>query len=136
MDNEQRKAEIRRGLKLSKYPRRANAVFTDENDHNPFILEDCPNCHGQGEVDIYRPQDDGGYYLLDECPVCSGSGTTEEIVRYHDNSPGNDAPIIDVKTNSEGWIKCPCCSWRFTIKDPEVWTGSRHKRCGQRLNVL
>ena len=48
MDDEARKAEIRRRLTLARYPRRSKARFTDENDHNPLVLQDCPQCHGSG----------------------------------------------------------------------------------------
>ena len=132
MDNEQRKAEIRRKLKLTNYPRRANASFTDENDHNPLILADCPRCSGRGKVCTEEWQGNVQTVSLDECPICSGSETTEEIIRYFEN----DTPAIDVKADEDGWVKCPCCRWKFTIRDLNVWTGRRHKRCGQKLNVI
>ncbi|HVF10677.1 MAG TPA: hypothetical protein VNA16_07735, partial [Abditibacteriaceae bacterium] len=60
------------------------------------------------------------------------SGTAEELTHYFDN----DAPAIDAVVDTEGWLKCPCCGWRFTIKDKNVWTGRRHKRCGQKINMV
>ncbi len=131
MNIEARKDEIRRRLRISKYPRRAQAVFNDENDHNPLVLEECAHCHGTGHVDIYEQGEDFEQYVLEECPVCSGAGITGEVVPYFDNV----APAMDVKARDDGWAKCPRCGWRFSLSDAAVWTGLRHKRCGQKLNV-
>lgn len=127
MTPEERKEQIRHRLKLSKYPRRANAVFTDENDHNPLILEECPRCHGTGQVDIY--DENTSIYALEVCPDCLETGITGEVVPYFENL----SPAMEATKRDDGWTKCPRCGWRFSARDSAVWTGLRHKRCGQKL---
>lgn len=132
MSNEARKQEIKRRLNRAKYPVRAAAVFSDENDHNPLVLERCSRCSGRGQVDIYQRHNDAETWSLEVCPLCSGEGTTEEIVPFFENQ----SPAIDVEANNENWVKCPLCGWKFSVQDSSVWTGRRHKRCGQKLNVI
>ena len=141
MDAEQNKADIRRRLTLSRYKRRSEVFwsaepatfFTDENDHNPTVLEDCPRCAGTGRV--------AGTETIDAelvshtgalCPRCEGAKTTGEVVPFF----ADDAPAVDVVVRPDGWLKCPRCGKHFSSGDQNVWTGRRHKRCGQKLNLL
>jgi hypothetical protein len=112
----------------------SSVAFTAENDHNPEIWDQCPRCFGRGKISERDTGEDGTVevYVGVECPVCKGSGTNGERVRYFDN----DAPIADVPVSSDGWLTCPCCRWRFSIRDRNVWTGLRHARCGQRIRPV
>jgi hypothetical protein len=136
MDQDQLKRELQRRLKLRQYPRRSAAQFTEENDHNPVILADCPRCSGRGHTCEHLVERTAEglsvMYSTDDCPDCGGSGTNEELTRYF----SNDAPPLDAVANEEGWLKCPSCGWRFSTKDKNVWTGRRHIRCGQKLNII
>ena len=107
--------------------------FTDANDHNPLVTEECPKCLGMGEdeqlvtVDTpYGPRESIEWVT---CSMCDGSGRGEHLVRLFDN----DSPVVAVALGRDGWLTCPGCNWRFTIRDPNAWTGRRNKRCGQRI---
>jgi hypothetical protein len=125
-----KKREIERRLLLAKYPRASGRsdvplVFSDDDDHDPLVLEDCPSCHGRGT----RCDERGGVASLDACDACDGAGTTFELVRYFASS----APAVEVAADDEGWATCPGCSYRFSTRSPAAWTGRRHVRCGQRI---
>ena len=128
---DQRKAEILQRLKEAKHPRRASAVFSVENDHNPFILQDCPKCHGIGKVCRHFTTRGGRCVAREQCDSCGGKGITGEIERYF----SNDNPEIVAECRSEGRVACPACGWRFRATDPHAWTGQRHMRCGQKLKL-
>lgn len=133
MDNEARKAEIRRRVTLLRCPRRAKAPFTDENDHNPMVLQDCPTCFGSGKVCQSRSDDDGRDVLdLTVCATCKGSGVTGEVEPYFPR----DLPEASARADAAGWLTCPGCGWRFTLRDPRAWSGRRHMRCGQKIKPL
>jgi len=34
------------------------------------------------------------------------------------------------------WTKCPWCGWRFSIRDPNAWSGSTHLICGTKLRLV
>jgi DnaJ-class molecular chaperone len=132
MTTEQRKMEIRRRLRLAKYPRRSHAVFSEENDHNPIVLQDCATCHGTGKVCRHFKTKEGGECIArDECPSCAGQGVTGELEPYF----SNDQPERPADCRSEGRVQCPSCSRRFRITDPNAWTGKRHMRCGQKIKL-
>lgn len=122
-----KKDAIRRRLLVNRYPRRSEAVFDDENDHNPLVLEDCPACDGSGK----RCTLESGAYSLDVCGSCEGSGTTFNIVRYFSEEKPVRAAVVD----ASGWIECPACHRRFATYDKHVWTGRRH-RCGQKIDIV
>jgi hypothetical protein len=126
MDAESRKAEIRRRLRIGAFPRRSEARFTEENDHNPTVLQDCPRCYGSGKA----CEESAGCAELFLCPDCDGSGITGETEPYFSSSE----PPIDAVPNRHGWLKCPKCGWRFLLTDPNAWTGKRHLKCGQKIN--
>ncbi|MFP2903703.1 hypothetical protein ACLESD_01235 [Pyxidicoccus sp. 3LFB2] len=127
-DNARRKEEIRRRLRLSQYPRRRDAVFTDENGHNPWILEDCPECRGQGRIDRLTENDT---YVLETCSACEGLGTTTQVVRYFLEERPEALAMVDV----HGWITCPHCGRRFSTRHRDTWTGRRHLTCGQLIRL-
>lgn len=99
MDNAARKADIRRRLTLAKYPRRSRAKFTDDNDHNPMVLQDCPQCRGWGRV--CRPVEQ--VQSLKTCPQCDGEGVTGEVEAYFTN----DNPAVDAPVQAEGPLARP-----------------------------
>lgn len=46
-----------------------------------------------------------------------------------------EAPILEVQPDDEGWLTCPACGVRFTLRDRRVEAGPglwRHN-CGQRV---
>ena len=123
------KDEIRRRLLLAKYPRRSTARVSDAADHNPWVLDDCPRCRGRGKV-CEQPRPD--VESLEECGECDGSGTNYQIVRYFEN----DAPVQRAARDADGWIRCPGCGHQFSTADAHAWTGLRHVRCGQRIEIV
>jgi nitrite reductase/ring-hydroxylating ferredoxin subunit len=123
-----RKKEIKARLNLKKFPRKSQAVFLDENDHNPLVLENCPKCNGHGTYCIESP----GMAIKEYCEECEGSGVTGNIVHYYQE----ELSEVEVLIDEGGWLICPRCEWKFTIRDGNVWTGKRHKRCGQKIKVV
>lgn len=112
---------------------RAPADFAADPDHDPWVLEDCEDCHRSGRRGRTWDADGVFHSELSTCLRCGGKGTGTAIVRYF----GNDAPIVDVTPTADGWLTCPGCGSRFTTRDPHQWTGLRHVGrslpCGQRL---
>jgi hypothetical protein len=49
---------------------------------------------------------------------------------------GNDTPPLPATPDSDGWLCCPNCDWRFNVNDRYDWTGERHIRCGQQLELV
>lgn len=130
MDNEARKDEIRRRLTLARYPKRSNAQFTDQNDHNPLVLQNCPTCHGTGHVGESSPEHSLEAEVI--CGTCEGSGVSDLVELYFDNGP----PEAQATADAKGWLTCPNCRCRFTIHDRRAWTGRRHLRCGQKIKII
>jgi hypothetical protein len=135
-----KKAEIEKRLRLAKYPRRnASAVargpfdagpqliFTEENNHNPLVLEDCPECHGRGR----GCDETGGAAVTTECTHCAGLGTTTDLVPCFANDDAEQEGVVDV----DGFVTCPCCERRFSTRDGDRWTGRRHRGCGQLIKL-
>src|SRR5688500_15505599 len=124
-----------RPLKQRHYWLSDGATFTDANDHNPTIPEDCPRCGGSGRMHVSSRETRDGLVVHSDgsvtCDACGGTGTTGKMVPYFDN----DAPVIEVMAGADGWLTCPCCGWRFTVQDGRVWSGLRHVRCGQRIRL-
>jgi hypothetical protein len=132
MANEERKADIRRRLLRARYPQRSNAEFTDENDHNPLVLRDCPACRGYGAMGECGVTDEGAHYHARfACPACGGSGVVAEVEPFFPD----DHAEAEVRLDRGGWATCPRCGWRFTPRDRNAWTGRRHVRCGQKIKL-
>lgn len=132
MNPEERKLGIRRKLILSQYPRRDDAEFTDANDHNPLVLVNCAKCGGYGKCDTYFADAEGNsVQSVDYCEMCGGGGVLAEVELYYPT----DNAAMKIDPTADGWIRCPCCGWRFSIKDKNAWTGRRHRRCGQKLHI-
>lgn len=136
-DSARRKEELRKRLRLSQYPRRRDAAFTDENGHNPWILEDCPECGGNGK----RCTVQGAAYLMETCAACEGLGTTSQVVRCFPE----DGSELEAVVDAHGWITCPGCERRFSTRYPHpggrgrlvgTWTGRRHLTCGQLVRLV
>ena len=125
---EERKRRLRIEKLLRDHPRRSGAQFTDANDHNPLVLEDCPQCRGTGKHGRSTPS---GAEVLEACGACHASGITGDVTPFFDNP----SSVVEVPCNDQGWVTCPRDQWRFTLNDPGAWTGLRHKRCGQKLII-
>lgn len=119
--------EVQERHKRYRY-RRYPVLFTAANDHNPRVLENCPDCEGTGKIRT----ENRNTFTFTVCESCSGSGTTGRIVPYF----RNDHPALTVAVDADGWLRCPHCGKYFTIHDAERWTGLRHKTCGQKLLVV
>ena len=115
----------------TRYPRRWAAKFTDENSHNPLVLQDCPACGGRGKRCEHTRSAQGVARFLVECSACSGSGVTGEVEPYFAEDPPEASSEID----SLGWLTCPNCGWRFATHHADAWTGQRHMLCGQRILI-
>lgn len=113
-------------------PTRDEAEFTEENDHNPLIRKICPECKGSGKRDIKGEYPDGRRtWTLSTCKTCDGNGWLEGSQKFFDN----DSAAVRAKVSGMGYIECPCCGWKFSIKDRHRWTGRRHMRCGQKILI-
>ena len=128
--DESRKEAIRKRLRLARYPRRRAAVFSDENEHNPWVLEDCHSCQGRGTHCHERD----GVASLEPCAACDGRGTSGDVVRYFDCEPS--WPGVEVAVDAHGWVTCPRCQRRFSTRHRDTWTGRRHLTCGQALMLV
>ena len=124
-------------LKMRHHSLRRDVAFTEANDHNPTVSEECPRCGGSGRTSIYEHGVGADGQAVDthsrvECDACGGTGSTGARVRYFDN----DAPVAAAAADANGWVTCPGCRWRFTVRDRSVWSGLRHVRCGQRIRLI
>jgi len=128
----ERKLELRRRLRLAAHPRRREAQFTAENNHNPLILQACPSCHGSGKRDIETAIGNGGRtWSLGSCRDCGGTGITGEVEPYF----LIETPEVTLTPDANGWLRCPGCGIAFTTRDRYRWTGYRHLACGQRIRT-
>jgi DnaJ-class molecular chaperone len=130
MSNEARKDEIRRRITLAKYPRRGQAKFTDENDHNPLVLQDCPTCHGSGAVCEYGSD----YHARVVCEMCGGSGVSGEVEPYFAAAEAGTQEF-SATADAQGWLTCPSCRWRFTTRDKNAWTADDTSGAGRRSRL-
>jgi hypothetical protein len=96
---------------------------TEENGFNPVVTKMCPKC----KLDGYLYFKDGDSWYKEPCDVCGGIGSFKEK-KYTEG----DEPLV-LEVSEDGRTKCPKCKFRFKITDPNVWSGDRHKRCGQKL---
>jgi len=123
-DIDRRRARVR-------YPRRSEATFTDENDHNPQVLQDCAGCRGSGTQCHHIIDDGGEQYALDRCTDCGGTGVTGATEPYFPD----ETSALPASADDKGWITCPRCDWRFALRDRHAWTGRRHLQCGQKIRI-
>ena len=115
-----------------KYPLKKDAVFTDENDHNPLIQKVCPECNGYGKRDKYTENDKEtgmGAWTLSACPTCKGHKAVDGTQHYFDN----DQPAMVAELDESKWFRCPNCNKRVASYDKHNWTGKRHMKCGQKI---
>ncbi len=79
--------------------------------------------------------------LADSMPYVSGQARVAAeavelklrwVIRAFDN--GNRER--EVRTYSNGWIRCPNCGWRFATYDPRAFREGRCMECRQRLRVI
>jgi DnaJ-class molecular chaperone len=110
-------------------PRRSVATFSDDNDHNPLVLQDCPACSGSGKACHHSIDRSGETYALEVCSSCGGAGVTGDVEPYF----RDDRPELPACADDTGWITCPGCDGRFALRDRRAWTGRRHLQCGQRI---
>ncbi len=126
-DADAREAAMRRRLTIEKYSQPGSRVYTDENDHNPLVLEKCPDCKGTGRdsgfvLDVFL-------YYSHTCPTCKGERFSGELVPQF----ANDAEPLDATVSIYGGVRCPGCRGVFTINSPQSWSGRRHLLCGQKI---
>lgn len=43
--------------------------------------------------------------------------------------------IMTATANENGYVKCPHCGWRFSIRYPMSWDGKMHLSCHTRLQI-
>jgi hypothetical protein len=135
MPDDERRLELEKRRQMVGYPRRAKAKFTAENDHNPLILQDCPECHGSGKRDRRSAGLGGGQiWSLGSCEACAGVGITGNVEAYFTSDISAAAPVA-ATPDADGWLRCPGCRIVFTTRDADRWTGYRHIRCGQRIPI-
>ena len=115
---------------------RADALFNDENDHNPWVFTECDVCKGRGHYSRYP---EAGTHQLVQCGKCEGTRIDLSVERYFQN----DDPEQEVHEYAPGWVRCPTCGSTFALRDPQAWTGRRHKarggfrgECGQKLRIM
>jgi RecJ-like exonuclease len=112
-------------------PRRWSAAFTDDNDHDPWVLEDCADCGGRGSICV----EENGVVELGTCPTCGGRGASGEVTRYFARSENGAAAPIEVESASDT-IACPGCHAELKLRDARAWTGRRHVACGQSIRIV
>lgn len=123
---------LRCRIALLRYPRRSAATFTNENDHNPRVLQDCEQCHGSGNHCREHIVDGSHECALEICRDCHGTGVTGKVEPYF----LEDRPEVSACADAKGWMTCPSCDWRFALKDKNAWTGRRHMQCGQKIRIV
>lgn len=114
-DPSEKKMQARARLLEMQYPRRASAVFASASDHNPLVLEDCPECRGTGATCVETTEK----AIMDTCARCAGRGITGQIVRC----VPEDSADVRAATVSGGWLSCPWCGRNFSLRDHNAWTG-------------
>jgi hypothetical protein len=45
------------------------------------------------------------------------------------------AVVRTAAPTSDGWVTCPHCRVRFTVRDTRRWDGVSHLTCGGRINL-
>ena len=131
-NSESRKQAIRKQLNIAKYTKPENIVFSDENDHNPLVLEKCPVCKGTGKNCKRIKTTNEMVIVTDSCEACGGLRVTGNLVRQY----SEDSSIEEARVNRDGWLKCPGCGTRFTTNSAASWSGWRHKTCGQKIRLV
>jgi hypothetical protein len=108
-------------------PPLSELTFTSENDHNPSYTVECSRCNGFGKLFTFRFEQQRRADDDRPCPTCRATGWVQKFLFDNENLP------VEVDLSQDGWVKCPCCGWRFSVTDKRIWTGYRHKKCGQRI---
>ena len=126
-ESEVRKAAIRKRLTIAKYSKAEATRCTDDNDHNPLVLEPCPDCHGRGKRCDWS--EDRTVHSQVVCPTCDGEQFTGNLIPRFSN---NANPIL-VTPDALGWVTCPGCGTGFKVTSKHSWSGLRHLKCGQKL---
>ena len=62
------------------------------------------------------------------CPNCQKLTVSDPLMPDNDNPPMEGTPF------EPDWVRCPNCRRGFRLSSGE-WTGQRHRRCGQLLNI-
>ena len=115
------------GIPIGWSTRMHRKFFAIHSDHNPMVFELCPACA--------QLQDCSDSLPPSACPRCHGTQTTGKLISCFQN----DAPVIAISGDADGWVKCPACGTTFTTRDEYAWTGWRHigrkGPCGQKLEI-
>jgi hypothetical protein len=104
--------------------------FTEENDHNPLVIPNCPHCIMGRKAGPSKGVNESQDHVI--CEHCSGSGNLTPPIA----APlfKNNSESIKVSCNAVGFLRCPCCNNGFKYYDKRVWSGRRHS-CGQKLII-
>ncbi len=108
-------------------PEDPSPYFSDENDHNPFVIPICPECRGFG----YKQS----LGKMDTCPLCLGLGILPEAQPLFEDA---DRSVHITYIEQDGRVTCPKCGIRFSLETKKLWSGKRHLTmcCGARLLLL
>jgi hypothetical protein len=79
--------------------------------------------------------------LADSIPYVSGQArlaaeAVELKLRWVIRTFDNGNPEREVRTYSNGWVRCPNCGWRFATYHPRAFREGRCMECRQRLRVI
>jgi len=91
-----------------------------------------PGLRGLVHVELVRPLEKVSesralLAIADSLP--SRRESVDEAVR------GAQAEPAEAELGRGGWLRCPNCGWRFTIRDRNAWRDGAHLRCGQRIRL-
>lgn len=104
--------------------------FTEENDHNPLVIPNCPHCIMGKTAGVSRGPNRSHAHSL--CETCHGTGiATPPIPQLRFDCDSNE---MDVACNKTGHVRCPQCVIGFKYYDKRAYSGKRHN-CGQKLNI-
>ena len=104
--------------------------FTEENEHNPMVIPNCPKCIMGKTAGMSNTSNKSQGHIL--CESCGGSGIlTPPVAKLMFE---NNKPPLKVSCKVSGFLHCPKCGTGFKYYDKRVWSGKRHA-CGQKLEI-
>lgn len=102
--------------------------FTEENDHNPWVIPKCSHCiMGRVRGEYRDPNSSSGHLV---CEYCNGTGYAHPPVPVKMFSDTHEESVV--ACNSVGHLRCPHCGVGFKFYDRRAFSGKRHT-CGHKL---